>query len=379
MEHAGEYRCEGGADLVQIAEGQRGVVQLPVVHLFAHQLANQLFHLFRAGVGQRAGGRLNGVGQHDHSGLLAPGARPLVSEGGDVNVLAVELDGLVVEVEHQRIAVVLADDVDHGDGDALLGGHLCAIPGMGGENGGGDAGIGAVVGIVAHLVFLEVHGALELAHVVIICADAGQQTVSAHRRRAGLGQVGDDDGVVVGARRFHQQPPQQRLVGIGQFDELGIGGQVEQPLQQRLKADGQHGAEHAAADGPARVGDGRAQIRTRHQTDGQYDGKIHQRDGEARKQRAGAQLLAGEDEGRHRARRKGHEQYGKHRHGEQAVGGDQHGDHETQHGVDEHGRLGVQKDGNQNRTQRHGHQIGIDAPYQQGDGQFQHDDDAQEQ
>ena len=203
MEHAGEHGDEGGADLVQVAEGECGVVELAVVQLLPHQLADQRFHLLGAGVGQRAGGSLDGVGQHDHGGLLAAGARALVAEAGHVHVLAVELHGLVVEVERQGIAVVLAHDVHHLTGQAILLGHLCAVAGVGGEDGCGDARVGAVVGVVAHLVLLEVHGPLELAHVVIVRAHAGQQAIGAHGGGGGLGQVRHDDGVVIGAGGLH--------------------------------------------------------------------------------------------------------------------------------------------------------------------------------
>ena len=68
-----------------------------------------------------------------------------------------------------------------------------------------------------------------------------------------LGEVGHDDGMVIGAGGLQEQPPQQGLVRVGQLDELRRGGQVEQPLQQRLHADAEHGAERAAARRPQGV------------------------------------------------------------------------------------------------------------------------------
>lgn len=59
-------------------------------------------------------------------------------------------------------------------------------PGMLGQDRGGYARIGFVMRIFAHLIFLEIHRADELADIVVIRADAGQQRVRADsfRRRA---------------------------------------------------------------------------------------------------------------------------------------------------------------------------------------------------
>ena len=72
--------------------------------------------------------------------------------------------------------------------------EVAALPDpVGGEDGSGDAGIRAVVGIVAHLVFLEVHGALELADIVVICARSCKQRIFANCRCTGFGNVGNND------------------------------------------------------------------------------------------------------------------------------------------------------------------------------------------
>ena len=274
--------------------------------------------------------------------------------------------------------MVLAHDVHHLAGQAILLGHLRAVAGMGGEDGRGDARVGAVVGVVAHLVLLEVHGPLELTHVVVVRAHAGQQTVCAHGGGGGLGQIRHDDGVVVGAGGLHQQAAQQRLIGVRELNELCAGGQIEHQLQQRLQADGQHRAEHAAAQRPQGIGQGGVQVRAGDQADGHGDDEVGCGDGEARKQRAGAQLLAGEHQRGDGAGCEGHQHHREHGHGEQAVGGHQHGHHEADHAVDEQRCLGVQQHGDQDCAQRHGHEIGIHAPHQQRDGDLQHDGDAQQ-
>ena len=50
-----------------------------------------------------------------------------------------------------------------------------------------------------------------------------------------FGKVGNDDGMMIGARRFQQQPAQQRMVGIAQFHQLGGGRQIEQHLHHHVE------------------------------------------------------------------------------------------------------------------------------------------------
>ena len=102
------------------------------------------------------------------------------------------------QVQDRGIAMMLADDVNDRLRNALLLSHHAAVTGVRRQNGGGNARIGAVMGIVAHLVFLEVERALELAHVVVVGAYAGQHAVGADCVGGGLGQVGHYYRVVIG-------------------------------------------------------------------------------------------------------------------------------------------------------------------------------------
>ena len=54
MEHALKHRFKRRADFTDIAEGQRAFIQLTILHLAAHQLANQRRYLFLRRVGQGA-------------------------------------------------------------------------------------------------------------------------------------------------------------------------------------------------------------------------------------------------------------------------------------------------------------------------------------
>ena len=375
MERAGEHRRERAADLVQIAEGQVGAVQLAVVQARADEIANQRVDLLRVGVGHGAGRGLDAVGQHDHRRLAGLRAGALIAEGGDVDGISVELLRLVVEVDRRRVAVMLADDVDHRLRNARLLRHLRAVAGMSGQNGRRDAGIGAVVGVVPHLVFLEVHGPLELADVVIIRADAGQQAVGADGRAARLGQIGHDDGMVIGARCLQQKPSQQGLVRVGQLDELRRRGQIEQPLQQRLNADAQHGAERAAARRPQGVDQHALHLGAAEQAHGQRDEEVAHGDAQARQQRGGSQHAPGKQHGDHRPAGHGHEHYGV----RCAARGDERARQQRQHGVDEQRQTHVHQQRHQQKAQRHRREIDVNLAKARADGRGQNHYDAQQQ
>ena len=123
--------------------------------------------------------------------------------------------------------MMLLNHLEYLHGQMLLLGHLHAVPGMCGQYGRRYAGIGAVMGIVANLVFLEIKRPLELANIVIIRAYACQQRICADCAGGGVGQVGHDYGMVIGAGSLQQQPVQQRLIGIGQLQELCVGNKIE--------------------------------------------------------------------------------------------------------------------------------------------------------
>ena len=74
---------------------------------------------------------------------------------------------------------MLADDVEDGLRQARFEAHLVAVARVRGEDGGAHARVGAVMGVIArHLVLLEIHGPLELAHVVVIRAHSGEQPLA---------------------------------------------------------------------------------------------------------------------------------------------------------------------------------------------------------
>ena len=184
--------------------------------------------------------------------------------------------------------MVLHDDILNLLGQAVLLGHDEAVAGVRGDDGGAHVGVGVLVGVVADLVFLEVQGPLELADVVEIRARAGQQGIAAHGLGGGLGEVGHDDAVVVGARRLNEQAAQQGVVGVAQLQQLCGGGQVEEGLHQRVQRDAQHRGQQGAAGAPQGVGEHVGHGGIGHEADGEDDDDV----GDGRQDAAQKHLLA---------------------------------------------------------------------------------------
>ena len=174
MEHALEHRRKGAANFADVLQRQGRVAQLTVVDLAPHQLSDKLLDGLGRGIGHGTDGGLHRVRQHDDGAFLGLGTAAVVAEIGNVHSLPVRLlQRLMVEVHHRRVAVMLDDDVLNFLGQMVLLGQHHAVPGMGGDNGGGNIGIGMLMRIFAQLVFFKVHGALQLADVVVIGSRAG--------------------------------------------------------------------------------------------------------------------------------------------------------------------------------------------------------------
>ena len=145
---------------------------------------------------------------------------------------------LLVKIADEGGAVVLADDIDHGAGEAVADGEFDAIGDVPLDDLGRFNRVVFVVGVVAvALVFGEVRRVRGLADVVEKGADAGQQGVGADGVGGVFGELSYDQRVVIGAGRFELHTAQQGVVVIGEFEQSDVGGALKKGLEHWKQTD----------------------------------------------------------------------------------------------------------------------------------------------
>ena len=133
--------------------------------------------------------------------------------------------------------MVLADHVDHRARQVVADGQLDAVRHVLPDDRGRDARVLLVVGIAAvSLVLREIRGVGGLADVVEERAGAREERVGADRVARVLGELGDDEGMVVGARGLELHPPQERVVEVGELEERDVRRALEERLEDRQEA-----------------------------------------------------------------------------------------------------------------------------------------------
>ena len=380
VEHALEHGGEGLTDPLHILQGQGRIVQLAVVQLALHQLVDEILNGLGRGVGHAAHGGLHRIRQHDDGAFLGLGPFAIVAEIGDIHPgVAGLLGGLVVEIHHRGIAVMLCNDVlDLHRQTVLLGQHK-TIPGVGRNDGGGHIGIGVLMGVVPDLILLEIQGPLQLADIVEIGAGPGQQLVGIHAFGSSLRQIGHDDAVVIGAGGLDQQPPQQRMIGVAQLHQLGGGGQIEQALHQRVEGHAENGRTCGSRAAPDGVSGHIVQGGVGHKAHDQDQGSVdHRRDDTAQQDLLTVGLAAHDQQHGKAADQRGHDDVdGLGAEGAFAAGGQRADDHRHAQA----GRQtpsGPQHTGDHHHAQQGGHQVNVDQLGQHANAQRQahgqHDD-----
>ena len=91
--------------------------------------------------------------------------------------------------------------------------------------------------LAAGLVLDERERVRELADIVVIGGDAGDQRVGADRLGGALGEVADHQRVVVGPGRLDEQPAKQRLRRVRQLQQLEDGQDPEHRPEDRERTD----------------------------------------------------------------------------------------------------------------------------------------------
>ena len=134
--------------------------------------------------------------------------------------------------------MVLRDERDERLGQPRAVGQVDPVGDVLLEDLGRDLGLELVVDVLAAgLVLDERQRVRELADVVVVRGDAGQQRVGSDRLGRPLGEVADHERVVVGPRRLDEEPAQQRLRGVGQLEQLEHGQDAEQVAEHGERAD----------------------------------------------------------------------------------------------------------------------------------------------
>ena len=85
----------------------------------------------------------------------------------------------------------------------------------------------------------EVFGPLDLPDVVVEGSGLDQHRVQADLLGRLLGQGGDDQRMMVGAGRLDGHLPEDRQVGVGELEELGLGDEPEDVLEDGQEKEGQ--------------------------------------------------------------------------------------------------------------------------------------------
>ena len=155
--------------------------------------------------------------------------------------------GAVVEILHQRRAVVLLDQVDDRLRQVMLPGQVGAVLDVGDNHQRAHrrherlvaAGLGA-------LVLDEIAGLEHLADVVEIGPHADQQAAGADALRGRLGDRADGDRMVVGAGRAADQLLQERMGDVAQLQQAEVREHAENLLDEGEQA----GHDEAGGDGP---------------------------------------------------------------------------------------------------------------------------------
>lgn len=228
--------------------------------------------------------------------------------------------------------------------------------------------------IFAHLIFLEIHRADELADIVVIRADAGQQRVRADGFRRGFRQIGDDHGMMIRARRFDHQSAQKRLIRVGKLDELGRRNQVKRRFQNRLQADAEYGGDHRAADGIRQIHPYAAHVARSQRADADEDAKVHQTDDQtADHDHHAGRVFAQHADGGQPAQRAGQQHAERLRSDQPRPLCRQQRDNQGQRHVGHVSRARAQQIDHQHRAQRDGHRVDVEVfAHQQAQQHGQH-------
>src|SRR5512143_1629375 len=180
---------------------------------------------------------LDGVGQHHDCGDLRPraGTRVAVILFRDLDV-GLEILGLLVKIGYERGAVMLLDYVDDLRRQLVFTRDLHAVLHMRRNYEATHRRHETIMLVLGDaLVLDEIFRFPDLAHIVIVRPDAGKERVLSDGLGRCLGKVPYDDAVVIRPGALVDELLEQRLVGIEEFEELDVCGDIEEGLKKRQR------------------------------------------------------------------------------------------------------------------------------------------------
>ena len=137
-----------------------------------------------------------------------------------------------MEKADQRVAVVLADDIDHQVVEFVFQAEIDAFFDVRKNDERAHRGSEVVMGIdpTGH-VFGEIFRLHHLPDVVEISADPADGRIRADGFGTGLGEVGHGEAVMVSARRLEGHAFEQGMIQVGRLEPRNIRGNAEDVLE----------------------------------------------------------------------------------------------------------------------------------------------------
>ena len=266
MHHVEESEAETGGQLFDVGQGERAFVEQSLVHFALDDLVDHVLDALGRGTIQTARGAFHRIGQTDNSALLGLRVRARITEvvlahgrhilGAEVHDFSAEagilglLQGALVEETDERVAVVLADDIDHAVVQFVFQRQIDTFFDVRNDDERTHGWREVVVRIdAARHVLGEIFRLHEFADVVEIRANAADGGVRTDGFRAGFGEVGHGKAVMVGAGRFKRHALEQRMVEVGRFQPGDVRGDAENVLEHWENSADQDGRAHPYAEG----------------------------------------------------------------------------------------------------------------------------------
>lgn len=240
----------------------------------AVEMVDQFTGIAWGGFLHGAGSGFDGVGQGEKGGLGRLRNGPEIAEGGGVDLGDIVvaqpqnltsctgvfflLQGALIKIPDEAATVMFANGFADAAGQALLTGQEDTVFDVSENDEGahrwGEEGMEVGVGGVHVLgkifwffefpdVVVEAHGA------------AGSGVGGACGYGGGLGQVGDEDTVEVGAGSFESETAKKRMIEAGEFEPGEIGGAIEKRFEGGKNGADQQGREEAEACGGDGLGE----------------------------------------------------------------------------------------------------------------------------